>query len=118
MKLYVWTDVLHNYTAGMAVALAEDVEHAIRLVAAKLEDKGYGNAEWVLEELRRARCLAMLSNLAVRKAAKPPAFITSGVWNTCGFSRLSVPPRANCDEMASMVLAVSRGNNESQSVCL
>jgi hypothetical protein len=31
MKLYVWEDVLRDYTAGMIVALAHDLDEAIAL---------------------------------------------------------------------------------------
>ena len=31
MKLYVWQNVLHSYTAGMIVALAPDMETALEL---------------------------------------------------------------------------------------
>jgi hypothetical protein len=39
LKLFVWTDVLHDYTSGMMVALAHDVEEARRLI---LEYNGGG----------------------------------------------------------------------------
>ena len=38
MKLYVWTDVLCDYSAGMAVALAPDLETAL---AALDKNAGY-----------------------------------------------------------------------------
>jgi hypothetical protein len=35
LKLYVWEDVLEDYTSGMAVALAPDVETALKLLSKK-----------------------------------------------------------------------------------
>lgn len=35
LKMYVWEDVLHDYTEGMAVALAENLEHALKLLDKK-----------------------------------------------------------------------------------
>lgn len=35
LKMYVWEDVLTDYTSGMAVALAENVEQALRLFKKK-----------------------------------------------------------------------------------
>lgn len=35
MKLFVWENVLHDYTAGMAVAVAPDLDTALRVLDAK-----------------------------------------------------------------------------------
>ena len=37
MKLFVWEDVLHDYTSGMMVALAPDVESARAALKAKCQ---------------------------------------------------------------------------------
>ena len=39
MKLFIWDDVLCNYTSGMIVAMAEDLGHAIKM-ATEQEDLG------------------------------------------------------------------------------
>lgn len=36
LKLYVWEDVLRDYTCGVMFALARDSAHARRLIAEKL----------------------------------------------------------------------------------
>lgn len=36
LKLYVWQNVLRDYTAGMAVALAHDADEARRLILAEI----------------------------------------------------------------------------------
>lgn len=41
MKLYVWEDVLHDYTAGMIVAVAPDLESALAAVT----DSGHVRSE-------------------------------------------------------------------------
>ena len=51
MKLYVWTDVLWDYGAGLAVALAPDVETARALVrkhrgCAPPDANGYDSSNW------------------------------------------------------------------------
>ena len=46
LKLYVWEDVLQDYTSGMAVALAESKEAAL----AQLEASGL--YRWSMDELR------------------------------------------------------------------
>lgn len=40
MKLFVWKDVLCDYTCGMIVVLAEDEGAAIRLIREKSEFRG------------------------------------------------------------------------------
>jgi len=39
LKLFVWENIFHDYTAGMACALANDSEEARQLIAKKM---GYG----------------------------------------------------------------------------
>lgn len=39
LKLYVWEDVLTDYTSGIMVALAPDVETARKLIAEKMTYK-------------------------------------------------------------------------------
>lgn len=38
LKLYVWEDVLHNYTSGIMFAFAENIDHAIELISVKMND--------------------------------------------------------------------------------
>lgn len=48
MNLYVFENVLTNYTSGMVVVAAESVEEAIRL---SFKELGYGNMEeWVEDQ--------------------------------------------------------------------
>ena len=48
LKLYVWEDVLHDYTAGIAFAYAESIEEARKLV---WESLGYKSDD-ILREPR------------------------------------------------------------------
>lgn len=51
MNLYVFEDVLTNYTSGMVVVAAESVEEAIRL---SFEELGHGNMEgWIENQFDR-----------------------------------------------------------------
>ena len=45
LKLYVWEDVLTDYTSGMVCILAKDLEQAKKLFSTKFPDSNY-----VLEE--------------------------------------------------------------------
>ena len=46
MKLFVWKEVLIDYTSGIAFALAENVEDARKQIAAKYEkEEGYVSSE-------------------------------------------------------------------------
>lgn len=47
MKMYVWEGVLRDHTAGMAVALAENIREARNSVCAKL-----GPGAWAQNEIR------------------------------------------------------------------
>ena len=42
MKLFLWREVLSDYTHGVMFALAEDVEQARSLIKAKYEGDGNG----------------------------------------------------------------------------
>jgi len=46
LKLFVWENIFHDYTAGMACALAPDPEKARKLVAKKM---GYLNGDLAAE---------------------------------------------------------------------
>lgn len=48
MKLYLWQDVLCDYTSGCAFAIAESKEEAILLVA--------GYSGYILDELLAGEC--------------------------------------------------------------
>ncbi len=61
MKLYVWTGFCPDYTDGLAVAVAESIEQAQRLVT---ENKGYEPFEWGV--------------LQVFELTEPRAFCVSG----------------------------------------
>lgn len=56
LKLYVWEDVLNDYTSGMAVALAESKEEALRLLAKKVPDYGMEELRARKPSVRRAKC--------------------------------------------------------------
>ena len=39
LKLFIWKDVLTDYTSGIAFALAENVEEARKIIFAKFEEE-------------------------------------------------------------------------------
>ncbi len=45
LKLFVWEDVLRDYTSGMMVALAHDVDEARALLRKELDYSNEMNAE-------------------------------------------------------------------------
>jgi hypothetical protein len=47
MKLFVWEDVLTDYTSGMVVAIAKDVDEARRVACGGDVDSG----NWIAREL-------------------------------------------------------------------
>ena len=54
LKLFVWEDVLYDYTAGMAVALAPNVEKARQMLLKKI---GYAYGDLLKKpKVRTAAC--------------------------------------------------------------
>lgn len=49
MKLYVWENVLCDYTCGMIVALAPDLETALRLADSRVREEMGGKDPEVTE---------------------------------------------------------------------
>lgn len=54
LKLFVWEEVLCNYTAGMMVALAPDVETARELLRAQQAKEYYYDEQRVEKDLQKA----------------------------------------------------------------
>lgn len=53
MKLYIWNDVLCDYTCGVLFALAENVDEARELIFNKyIKDHGYKDDGNVIENMR------------------------------------------------------------------
>ena len=46
LKLYVWTDVLTDYSSGIMFALAESADHAREIIHQEYEGKSYKEATW------------------------------------------------------------------------
>jgi hypothetical protein len=53
MKLYVWTNVLHDYTAGMAAAIAPDLESALASFGESYVREDLAKAEPEVIEINR-----------------------------------------------------------------
>ena len=49
MKLFIWEDVLRNYTSGMAVAYAETLEEAIESFGGCIDEDQLGRPTKVID---------------------------------------------------------------------
>ena len=56
LKLYVWEDVLCDYTSGIAFALAENKKMALALLARRLSDVSMEEIRAKKPKIRRTKC--------------------------------------------------------------
>jgi hypothetical protein len=58
LKLFIWRGFAHDYTDGLAFAIAKDEQEARRMV---IENHGYDPGEWGQLEVRRVDRRAVAS---------------------------------------------------------